>query len=154
LVFLGKVQYLLPPHEYPRLLEATPDIDEFVESRIVVEALRSGDATNLLNYPGQVFSTFCQLWPEHHSGARPQITWPKKGERADAECAAHLGLFLSVVPPETYLRSLDSTLPGYRILIDVCATGVTNRDKIEKLSFLDELVGLDRSNATNSWQRV
>src|SRR5262249_14209843 len=114
-------------------------IDEFVESRVVVEALRSGDATQLLRYPGRVVSTFCQLWPEHHPATPPKISWPKTGSRADAESATHLGLFLSVVPPEAYLRSLEETLPGYRILVDICATGTPDRGKIESLSFLDEL---------------
>jgi hypothetical protein len=136
---LNRLLYLLPPQEMPRLLPVTPDIDEFVESRVVMEALRSGDATNLLKYPGRVVSTFCQLWPEHHLATRPQISWPKTGSRADAESATHLGLFLSVIPPKTYLRSLEETLPGYSILIDICATGAPDRGKIERLSFLDEL---------------
>ena len=44
-----------------------------------------------------------------------------------------------MVPPDAYLRSLEETLPGYRILIDICATGTPDRGKIERLSFLDEL---------------
>lgn len=136
---LNRLLYLLPPQELPRLLQLTPDIDEFVESRVVVEALRSGDATTLLKYPGRVVSTFCQLWPEHRPATAPKVVWPKTGSRADAESATHLGLFLSITPPEAYLHSLEETLPGYRILIDICATGKPDRGKIERLSFLDEL---------------
>jgi hypothetical protein len=136
---LNRLVYLLPPRELPRLLQVTPDIDEFVESRVVMEALHSGEATTLLRYPGRVVSTFCQLWPEHRPATAPKVVWPKPGSRADAESATHLGLFLSMTPPEAYLRSLEETLPGYRILIDICATGKPERGKIEQLSFLDEL---------------
>jgi hypothetical protein len=136
---LNRLLYLLPPQELPRLLQLTPDIDEFVESRVVLEALRSGDATTLLKYPGRVVSTFCQLWPEHRPATSPSVLWPKTGSRADADSATHLGLFLSMAPPEAYLRSLEETLPGYRLLIDICATGKPDRRKIERLSFLDEL---------------
>ena len=82
---LNRLLYLLPSQDLPRLLQVTPDIDEFVESRVVVESLRSGDATTLLKYPGRVVSTFCQLWPEHHHTTAPKIAWPKTGSRADAE---------------------------------------------------------------------
>ncbi len=136
---LNRLLYLLSPQDYPRLLQVTPDIDEFVESRVVVEALRSGDATKLLKYPGRVVSTFCQLWPEHHPATPPRISWPRTGGRADADSATQLGLFLSVPLPESYLRTLEGPLSGYRILIDICARGTADRGKIEKLSFLDEL---------------
>ena len=136
---LNRLLYLLSREELPRLLQITPNIDEFVECRVVMEALRAGDATKLLKYPGRVVSTFCQLWPEHHPATPPKISWPKMGGRADAEGAANLGLFLSVIPPESYLGSLDGPLPGYRILIEICATGSADSGKIEKLSFLDEL---------------
>lgn len=136
---LNRLLYLLSPSDLPRLLQVTPDIDEFVENRSVAEALRSGDATKVLKYPGRVVSTFCQLWPQHHHTARPNISWPKHPERAEAESAAHLGLFLSVTPPGSFLRSLDSPSPGSRILIEICAKGTTDRGKISKLSFLDEM---------------
>ncbi len=111
---LNRLLYLLPPQELPRLMQLTPDIDEFVESRVVLESLISGDATNILKYPGRVVSTLCQLWPEHHPATAPKVVWPKTGSRADAESATHLGLFLSLAPPEEELaqyRGYPAGLP-------------------------------------------
>lgn len=142
---LNRLFYLYSPAEYRRLLDLTPNIDEFFETRLVLESLSTGDCTAALGYPGRVVTTICQLWPEHRRGTQPVIAWPSAPTRMDAEGAAHFALFLSVVAPGGFLRSLDRQAPGARMLVQMCGCGAADPATIDPLSYLDELELLYRS---------
>src|SRR5947209_12346645 len=136
---LNRLLYLCPPTQYQMLRDLTPDVDEFAEYRLVLESLSSGDFTQALGYPGRVATALCQLWPEHHAGSSPHIAWPSLPTRMDAEAAAHFALYLSVVPPATFLRALDQHTPGARMLVEICGRGPIDPAGIEPLSYLDEM---------------
>ena len=136
---LNRLLYLYPPHEYRRLLDLTPVLDEFGEARLVLESLSTGDCTAALGYPGRAVAAVCQLWPEHRPGARPAISWPAAPTRMHAEAAAHFALSLSVAPPDGFLRALDGHARGGRMLIQMCAGDPVDPAGIDRLSYLDEL---------------
>lgn len=142
---LNRLLYLFAPSDYGKLLALTPDIDEFFENRLVLEALATQDCSKALAYPGRVVTSICQLWPEHRPGIQPHIAWPSSPDRAEAESAAHFALFLSVLPPEAVLRSIDSRTPGGRILIEMCGRGYADRGRIEQQTYLDEMEYLYQS---------
>ncbi|MFO0807593.1 MAG: RNA-directed DNA polymerase [Gemmataceae bacterium] len=135
---LNRLAYLLSPADYKALLQLVPNIDEFQELRLVLEAVASGDATTILPYPGRVASTFCELWHLHNKARPPRVAWPAVAGRAEAESAATLSLYLGVKPSTTFLRAFDQSLPGGRLLLDLCSAGRTEH-RIAPRTFIDEV---------------
>jgi RNase P/RNase MRP subunit POP5 len=135
----NRLLYLLSPTEYKQLASLIPDGIEFQEIHLLLQALATGDATPILKHPGRCVAAFCQLWPQHHGPKIPSITWPAQPTRAQADSAAHLALLLPVTPPDAFLKSLEATYPGTRILIDCCAGQTTGGAVPSEGSFLDEI---------------
>ncbi len=136
---INRLVYLLPIERYTELLNLIPDAPEFIETRILIDALQTGDASKILRYPGRCVCAFCELWREVHGGAAPKITWPTRPNAAEADSVAHLALLLGIHPPEAYLASLVGEFTESRFLIECCTCRPSENARPLESSFLDEM---------------
>ena len=143
----NRLLYLLAPDEYPNLLQLIPDSHDFIEVRLVADALASKNGSAVLQYPGRIVDTFCQLWSERYDTSQPFLDWPAVPSRAEAESVAHMALYFPVEPTDPFSNGLVSQSPGSRILIDVCRGAKFDQTKILPFSFLDEVELLYRASS-------
>ena len=87
-----RLMYLLPFSEYGQLLELLPQAAECGELRVILTALRTGDASELLVRPGASVDTFAQLWKEHGVGT-PSVRWSEKPDYFERDSAVALATY-------------------------------------------------------------
>lgn len=143
----NRLLYLLAPDDYPDLLQLIPDNHDFTEIRLVAEALASKNGSAVLQYPGRIVDTFCQLWRERHDTSQPLLDWPTSPSRAEAESAAHMALYFPIEPSEPFSNGLASHSPGSRILMDMCRGAKMLQTEIVPFSYLDEVELLYRASS-------
>ncbi len=142
---LNCLLYLYSPSEYPKIVQLIPSIDDFEETRLVLDALLTRNCSEALSHPGRVVTSICQLWPEHYGHDLPQLNWPTDPTRAEAEAAAHFALYLSILPPKQFLTTLATQALGASSLIQMCGSGKADKSAITSLSYLDEMSQLFQS---------
>src|SRR5438105_3818734 len=102
----SRLLYLLPFTEYGRLIELLPPLPECGELRVILTALKSGDATDLLRRPGTSISTFAQLWRENSAG-RPLIEWSQKPQYFERDSAVALATYGVLSVPDQWILKDD-----------------------------------------------
>jgi hypothetical protein len=132
---LNRLLYLCDRSTYGRILDMIPSGNEFSEYRLLLVALRDGDPTRLLEFPGSVISTFCEIMSEKHNGISPPL-WPPLKSRASAESATLLALYFGWTVSDL---SKSSLYQGGRLLLDICSGKNFDSSDIRGQSFLDEV---------------
>ncbi len=74
---INRYLYLSSRQERERLLESVPECDELRPTLVVLQALISGDVSEIISYPGPTVSAFCQLWKESTEEI-PRISWSSR----------------------------------------------------------------------------
>jgi reverse transcriptase-like protein len=101
----NRLLYLMPSSDYGQILRMIPDIQEARDLRIVLEAIKSADATPLLRRPGPPISTFAQLWSERDGS--PKVEWPQNPHFAERDSAAALAAYGTVRIPTDWIARVD-----------------------------------------------
>ncbi len=150
----NRLLYLLSPDEYSKLLNLIPPGDDFTEVRSVAMALAAKCASSIIDYPGRVVDTFCQLWIEQDDLGRPNFNWPAELNQARSESIAHMALYFSVDSPQAS-GNVGVSQPGdSRVLLDICRRMDTSNQQIDSFSYLDEVELLFRGSSLRDLQKI
>lgn len=150
----NRLLYLMAPENYASLLQLIPDTHDFIEIRLLAEALQAKNASAVLRYPGRIVDTFCQLWSERNDTRQPSLDWAASPSRAVAESVAHMALYFPVEPDKSFLNGLACEAPGSCILLDVCTGAKSIANEIQPFSFLDELELLYRASSPDDVRQL
>ncbi len=101
----ARLMYLLPFSEYGELLRLLPQVAECAELRVILTALRTGDASELLLRPGASVDTFAQLWKEHGVGV-PSVRWSEKPDYFERDSAVALATYGVVSVPHEWIARM------------------------------------------------
>lgn len=100
----ARLMYLLPFSDYGQLLDLLPQAPECAELRVILTALNTGNATELLVRPGASVDTFSQLWKEHGTPTLA-IRWSEKPDYFERDSAVALATYgVMSVPIEWIAR--------------------------------------------------
>jgi hypothetical protein len=137
--FLNRSLYLGPVDRREEILGLLPNCSELRPSRAVLEALVTGDASELTKYPGLTVSAFCELWSETTTD-KPTFNWrfdPAKEERDGASVLALCGL---CIPPEDWTNQLKEE--SSRVMVNLSAGYRPTRRTFDDFSYIDEIESL------------
>lgn len=101
----ARLMYLLPFSDYGQLLELLPRQPECAELRVILTALRKGDASELLRRPGASVDTFAQLWKEHGSGS-PSVQWSDRPNYVERDSAVALATYGVLSVPAEWIAKM------------------------------------------------
>ncbi len=148
---ISRLLYLLDSTTYSDLMKSLPAGDEFGEYRALLGALQTGDVTGVLQMPGRVVATFCEL-ADSHLEIKIKSKLPYAVDRAVAESVAALALHFSVDISNELLAPL---FPGSRMLVNICRGGGQQEgDAIRRWSYLGESECLLRHLSRNEMRHL
>ncbi|WP_145176189.1 RNA-directed DNA polymerase [Gimesia aquarii] len=132
---INRLLYLFSPAEYSKLLEKIPDGQEFAEYRILLGVLISSDVTDILQLPGHVLATFCELASEQNPPEIP-VTIADLRDRSIAESVTMLALYFGWKVPDSQSTNM---FRGSKMLLEICSGGISRDNLPDEMSYLDEL---------------
>jgi len=141
---INRLLYLTSPADYLKLRNLVPTGAEFEEYRVLLNALATGDVTDLVRLPGRTVSSFCELVSEGTPVDAPASFGDLK-DRAIAESVSLLGLYFGWKPA---VEERSKMYDGSRTLLDISTGGVENPEQISSMSFLDEMELLLRDHSS------
>jgi hypothetical protein len=137
--YLNRSLYLFPVDRRQELLDVLPDCQELIPSRTVLNALITGDASELTKYPGLTVSAFCELWTET-TDKRPTLNWSSVPSREERDSAIVLALCGLATPPAEWTQQLKEE--SSRVMVNLAAGQRPNRRTFDDFSYADEMESL------------
>jgi hypothetical protein len=136
---INRYLYLISSDEQNSLLRLIPECPELQPTRVVLQALTSGDISEVVRYPGPTVSAFCQLWTES-TEELPKISWSSHPSRAERDGASVLALHGLCHPPSEWISRLD--LESSQIMVKLSARESPKRRTFDDFSYIDEMESL------------
>jgi Reverse transcriptase (RNA-dependent DNA polymerase) len=136
---LNRSLYLRPPEAREEILGLIPDCLELRPSRAVLEALVTGDASELTKYPGPTVSAFCGLWMET-TEERPRFTWSSVPAREERDGAIVLALCGLCTPPNEWTNQLRER--SSQVMVELSARLRPTCRSFDDFSYIDEMESL------------
>lgn len=135
----NRLLYLLPESELKGHREMLPALPDMASTKAVYDALVTGDATGLADYPGPTTSAFCQLWRERHD-ERPVFEPPYPTKRHHRDSVSTLALYGLWTPTTEWIETFDvgNSQPALRIASGERPIARTHQD----FSYIDEVESL------------
>ena len=109
----NRMIYLSNTKDVDEIIELLPEGEEFVEQRVLLEALKNGNPYDLLPFPGAVVSTFCELVTDGQYTAKFGEA-PSSLSNPDAES---LAAYMIHFADKVAIDELPQASPEYRTLL-------------------------------------
>ena len=127
-------------------MELLPEGEEFVQQRVLLKALKNGNAYDLLPFPGAMVSTFCELVSDGQYSAKFGEA-PSDVSNPDAES---LAAYLIHFADRIVIDELPEASPEYRTLLSQLMDRKSQEHSIARQSYLDESEQLFRDTTPDS----
>jgi hypothetical protein len=132
----GRLFYLSNTEEWRELISLVPACEELTATTAVLNALVTGDASEMVKYPGLSVSAFCQFWKESKTD-RPRLTWSNVPNDAERDSAAVLALYGLCVPPAAWINHFK--LESSQLMVRLSAGWKAIRRSFDNFSYIDEM---------------
>lgn len=136
---LNRLLYLQPAEDRRTILELIPDCLELRPSKAVVRALVTGDATELIQYPGPTVLAFCELWLESNT-LKPRFTWSTSPAKEHRDSVSVLALHGLCSPPDGWTKQLSEQ--SSQLMVNLSSHLRPSRRSFDDFSYIDEMESL------------
>jgi hypothetical protein len=132
---LNRLIYLTPFNDFNKLIQVSPEISEFYEFRIIINALIKKYVEDLINVPGPAVSTFASTF-QSLSSSGEKLVINKFNYSSSLDSLATLLTFGLINPPDDLFKNLEIRDQEF---INFCMFKGLNSRKLQDFSYEDEL---------------
>ena len=136
-----RLLYLLPKDQVGEFEGYLPNADELASTKALYRAISTGNASNLIHYPGPAISAFAQIWSENYA-AKPEMLWSEFPRAHERDAVITLALYNLCEPPPGWIEKFASKKDYNATALRIANAPYSESRSHDDFSYIDEMESL------------